>query len=93
MIKNECTDTTLTFPKHKADEFFKHWRQRKDKNGEPWADKQMGDANREVLEELGFPPLTNQAGQEFPRGSCTHSETIKLQSMPSYLTHYCCSYS
>jgi hypothetical protein len=65
-------DTTTTCPKNKADEFFKKWRQRRDKDGKPWADDQMSDATREILEELGFPPLRNEAGAEVPKGLCPH---------------------
>jgi hypothetical protein len=62
--------TTVTCPKNKADELFKKWRQRRDKDLKPWADEQMSDATQEVLEELGFPPLRNEAGVEVPRGTC-----------------------
>jgi hypothetical protein len=58
----------VTCPKNKADEFFKKWRQRRDKDLKPCADKEMVDATREVLEELGFPLLRNEAGVEVPRG-------------------------
>jgi hypothetical protein len=57
----------VTCPKNKADEFFKKWRRQK-KDGKPWADKEMVDVTREVLEELGFPLLRNEAGVEVPRG-------------------------
>jgi hypothetical protein len=30
----------------------------------------MSDATREILEELGFPSLRNEAGAEVPKGLC-----------------------
>jgi hypothetical protein len=71
-------DTTTTYPKIKADDFFKKWRQRRDKDGKPWADSQMSEVTREVLEELGFPPLRNEVGVETPRGLCPCEDTNNL---------------
>ena len=65
----------MTFPKNKADGFFKKWRQRRDKDGQPCADGQMSEVTREALEELGFPPLRSEAGVEQPRGLCPCDDT------------------
>jgi hypothetical protein len=77
------TATTTTLTKSMADEFFKRWRRRRDKNTwgntEPWADGQMQDVTREVLEELGFPPLKNEAGNEVPRGLYTNPSITKYK--------------
>jgi hypothetical protein len=77
----------VTCPKNKADDFFKKWRQRK------WADKEMVDATRENLEELGFPLLRNEAGVEVPRGSFAYADSNKLFSIVSRLTYDSCSCS
>lgn len=73
------TATTTTLTKSMADEFFKRWRRRRDKTNEPWADGQMQDVTREVLEELGFPPLKNEAGNEVPRGLYTNPSITKYK--------------
>jgi|LauGreDrversion4_2_1035121.scaffolds.fasta_scaffold887593_2 hypothetical protein len=59
--------SSTIFPKNRADEFFKRWRQRKTTDNLPWGDAQLDDANHEILEEMGFPPLFKE-GKEVPRG-------------------------
>ncbi len=80
------TATTTTLTKSMADEFFKRWRRQK-KNSEPWADDQMQDVTREVLEELGFPPLKNEAGNEVPRGLYTNPSITNSYTVFSRLTY------
>jgi hypothetical protein len=58
------------FTKKKADEFFKRWRQRRDTDGNPWADAQMSVATFDDLEEMGFEPVKNDAGRDVFRGLC-----------------------
>jgi hypothetical protein len=69
---NAFSATLNTFSKAMADEFFKRWRQRKNKNDKPWGDDEMLEAcdfdKRQILEDLGFPPLANEKGVECPRG-------------------------
>ena len=57
----------------------------------PWGDAQLDDANHEILEEMGFPPLI-EAGKEVPRGS--HANFLSLatsQNSTEYL-HSCTQY-
>ncbi len=71
---------TTALPKTKANDFFKKWRQRRDKDLKPWADKEMLDASREVLEELGFPVLKNEASVKVSRGPCARAQISYFQS-------------
>ena len=80
------TATTTTLTKSMADEFFKRWRRRRI-NSEPWGDDQMQDVTREILEELGFPPLKNEAGNEVPRGLYTNPSITNSYTVFSRLTH------
>ena len=47
----------------------------------------MQDVTREVLEELGFPPLKNEAGNEVPRGLYTNPSITNSYTVFSRLTY------
>jgi hypothetical protein len=56
------TAVTTLFSPSKADEFFKLWRQRS------FGDDKMYEMSEksQLLEEMGFPPLTHKEGKEIP---------------------------